>query len=455
MQLTSIAALEDFKNVYFLRAEFNRLRTLEGIQNMSNLHYLYVPVQASTGNTWNGLGMNETTEASANDALSYIYKDENGKNNSLHTVNLSSNTALKHIEYLSTCTNIRALYLSGCGSLLNISNISNIFSQCGTSYNVDGKYGTSLISETSKVLKLSGTITTSQFEILMNNTNLTHLALQNLVIKTDAGITLSQTTTPTYDEEITKVLSTCINLQHLQLYNLTNLTSLGFVGEGKVTKLIELDLISSNNLNDLTNLNTYGTNVRTLTLTNSNIDLTTIQPTIDRCRVTGGYWYTQHGINLRNWNLIKQLENCTEIKHLYNWDMQTAEVVGKTLDLTNTKIEYSHTAGYLMDVKYPSTLKWIFVHRGCVPIISENSTNLTYVYIETPHEPNYNTDEDWEEFMRQLGTCSNLQELKVCTAMHFKFSQLENLSGLTNLKTFTYSGSTNTSIPNDDSGKIL
>ncbi|MBO5398460.1 MAG: leucine-rich repeat domain-containing protein [Clostridia bacterium] len=440
LQLTSIEALSDFINVYTIRLEENALTTLNGIQNMWNLHYLIAPSIYSNTSKSYSLGKNEIDTISATDALSYIYKDDEGKNTNLIYVDLRSNQKLKQIEYLSSCIGIKTLYLDGITSLVNIESISQIIAQCGTNYSISGNYGLSIISNTSKCLKLSGTIKISDFEKLKNNTNLTHLSLYSLNITTDDGVKLTTTTSPTFNEEVNSVLNTCTSLQYLQLYNLSNLTTIDFVGQNKVTKLIELDLRGTK-VTDLTSLNTYATAIKTLVLNNENTNIEAIQPTMNRCRTGVKYWSGKYsGIILANWNLLKKLENCTsaDFKNFYNYYgfASITEGTTKVLDLSNTKIEYVNIFGYLCNMVYPNTLKAIHQDQSALPTFSENSLSTTK--IEIVWNCARHTNEQWKECLQSMSQLTNLRELYIHFDQAFRFADLSYLSNLENLTTFRY-----------------
>ena len=451
-QLSSIASVRDFSNVLVLRLESNALTTLEGIENMSKLQILIAPIQYSSTEKIHTLGANEvTTEARTTDALSYIYKNADNKNTTLKLLQLNDNRNLKHIEYLNGCTKITSLYLNNANSLINVNQIASVIANCGTDYTIPGKYASDTISNTAKSLYLSGTLTVSKFEELMNNTNLTHLSLNGLTIKTDAGTTLTTTTSPTYDEEVTKVLSTCTSLQRLQLYNLGYLRTLGFIGSGKVTNLVELDLRSTKNVNDLTVLNTYATKLGILAINNDNIDLTTIQTTIERCKSTDSYYLGNSvgGAFLGTWNLMKQLENCTELTYFRDWVNYNARGEGldsdgnpKVLDLRNTKIkEFYPRHWHDVKIYLPNTIERYNDIETELPVFSENSDKLTFLYISTCR--NRSTTEEFTAFLENIGNnCPNLQTLKISMAKNLDLMDLSYLSNLQNLTELHIIGST-------------
>ena len=85
------------------------------------------------------------------------------------------------------------------------------------------------------------------------------------------------------NEKLQEILSTMTGLKALSLNGCTNLSSIDFIGQGKVTELMELDLRNTNpSLTDLSNLNDYATNLKTLILSNTNTDMSKMQTTINQ-----------------------------------------------------------------------------------------------------------------------------------------------------------------------------
>ncbi len=460
LQLTSIASLADFVNVTILRCEENALTTFDGIQNMSKLTYLIAPSCRLNSEEIYTLGSNETdTQNSSTDALSYIYKDESENNDSLYYVDIRNSKNLKWTSYLSTCSGIETLYMDNNTSIKDIATIANVLDNCGTDYSIPGEFGKDVLTNNSVKLDLSNsTISINKFETLKNNTNLTHLSLTNTIITDEAGNALNLTSTPTLNEEINKVLSTCVNLKYLTLDGQTDLTTVDFIDNGKCTQLRELDLRETNVIN-LFNLNSYAEDLRTLRLSNTAIDLTTIQSTINRfwhrkfeiVKKPDGteervyledqisYWYDNFkagsGLICTSFELYKQLENCTEITNLF-WQYQTYNTINKDLyiDLSRcTKLENIYSWGYGYKRILPTSIKNITIYYGIPPIISAGAN------IEKFQLRNYGNYiglniKDWEQMFDSLKTCSAIDVLSVfagseCTANFAElFKRCEGLS---------------------------
>jgi len=438
LQLTSIACLSDYTNITILRCEENALTTFDGIQNMSKLTYLIAPTCYSSVNSVYTMGSGETdTQNASTDALSYIYKDESGNNTSLYYVDIRDARNLKWTSYLSTCNELKFLYMDNNTSIKDISTIANIIDNCGIDCNIPTQLAQDILSNNSVKIDLTGaTIKKSKFESLKNNTNLTHLSLTNTVITDDIGNPLTAMTTPTLNEEINNILSTCVNLKYLTLNGQNNLNTIDFVDNGKCTNLIELDLRGTN-VTVLSKLNDSALKLRTLRLSNTSVDLTTIQPTINRfkpresIRVSNGnsleviyseealsYWYdgqqAGYGLVCTDFSLYKQLENCFDITRLY-WQYQIYSKIDKNLfiDLSNcTKLETIYSWGYGYKRILPTSIKNITIYYGIPPIITEGAN------IDKFQLRNYNsyiglTITDWENMFDSLKKCSSIDTLSV------------------------------------------
>ena len=433
LQLTNINCLVEFTNVYLIRLEENALTTLDGIQNMTGLKYLFAQNQFSNVTNSYTLGMNEGDIASSTDALSYVYGNPNTV---LQYVDLRNNTKLKHVEGLSKCTGIKNLYMEGCTSIIDASTIATVLGNCGANYSLDGSYGLDIIADTTKVLSLSGKeMTISEFNQLKNKTNLTHLSLEGVKLKNDDGTILTNLTSPTVNETINEVLGTCVNLKYLQLKDITYLTDINFISTGKCTKIEELDLRNTS-VTDLTNLNTYAMSLKSFAIDNSGIDITKIQSTINRC--TGvTYWikgpvFEYAGTCLFNWDLIKQLENCTDLKYL-KIRCDIANITkGKTLNLSNTNLETIDFTYLRCVISYPTSVKTVLNDSCKVPVFVAGTDNLTKMQIT--YHTNVSSDAEWITGMKSLANATNLKSLIFRVAKNFKFQYLEYLKDLEHLE---------------------
>ncbi len=375
-QITSFQALIDFKNIYLIRAECNLLETLEGLDNMSSLTYLFA--------NSNNLGINETKEDSSTNALAYLKN-----NNKLNYVTLRNNTNLKYVSYLKNYSTIRKLYLLGCENMDSDSlyAIVNIINGCGSNYSIPSKYTLLLLNENTTSLDLSSqTLSEENFKLIKNYKKISTLKLNNMKLTNSENNSLSNTEINTVINDTLKELT---NLKYLGLVNISGLSNIGFATNTK--SLVEIDLRGTS-VTDLTLLNDI-TSIRQFAINNENIDITTIQTTINRCTgSTGLYGNTYNcGICLGGKeSLLKQLENCTELTYLrYSYqNSYSSKCDSYTLDLSNctklTKVAFNQS--YLYTVILPNSIEnldlyWAGSGFKEYPNLS-NLENLNYLKIQ-------------------------------------------------------------------------
>ena len=388
LQITSIASLIDYINIVEMRVDLNPLITLDGIQNMSKLSYLMACNCYSNANSTYTLGSNETDiQNTSTDALSYIYKDESGKNNSLYFLDMRNADKLKWTSYLSTCTALKYLYMDGNNAIKDISTIASILGQCGVNYEIPSTFTTSIIANNSKKLDLNGQkITESQFRILKNNTNLTHLNLSNTVITDGSGATFSDAD---YTALLNEVLSSCVNIEYLILLGQNKLQNIDFVEN--MNSLKELDLYNCSQVNDISILETktnagVALKLGLLNINNVNIDLTTIQNTISNLGSYSTYWYPSNGgatgLHIGNITLAQTLSNCTEITKLVinrgNGSPKWFTNIKGTVDLSGcNKLKYIYVLKTAINFKLPSSTKEFYLVNGAVACDLSNCNQLT------------------------------------------------------------------------------
>ena len=375
-QITSFQALIDFKNIYLMRAECNSLATLEGLDNMSNLTYLFA--------NSNNLGINETEESSGTDALAYLKN-----NNKLNYVNLKYNTNLKYVSYLKNYSTIRQLYLLGCENMDSDSlyAIVNIINGCGSNYSIPSKYTLLLLNENTTSLDLSSqTLSEENFKLIKNYKKISTLKLNNMKLTNSENNSLSNTEINTVINDTLKELT---NLKYLGLVNISGLSNIGFATNTK--SLVEIDLRGTS-VTDLTLLNDI-TSIRQFAINNENIDITTIQTTINRCTGSTGLYGTWYNCGIclgGKESLLKQLENCTELTYLrYSYqNSYSSKCDSYTLDLSNctklTKVAFNQS--YLYTVILPNSIEnldlyWAGSGFKEYPNLS-NLENLNYLKIQ-------------------------------------------------------------------------
>ena len=466
LQLTSIASLADYKNVTVLRAESNALTTFEGIQNMEKLTYLIAPNCYSNETSSYTLGINETEiQNTSTDALSYIYKDANGKNTALYCLNVESSTNLKWVSYLSTCTGLKMLYMNNSTSIKDVSTIATIIGNCGTNYELPSTYTTSIISNNSVKLDLtSQTITEAQFRTLKNNINLLYLCLDSTKIVTNNTTEFSD---DDYTNLVNEVLSTCTNMIDLSMVNQTKLKNINFISN--MPKMIALNLYNCSKISDLSKIeeatNSGNLKLGFLCLNNENIDLTTIQNTISCLgeAESGATWHSgsygaSTGIFIGNKNLLLQLSNCTEITSLKMSRQASADSyiprLSASVDLTNcTKLKNIMSYCSRIVFKAPSSvISFIIGYAGNTKADLSNCINLEKLEIKSETNAqalidtinslpenlttvkkieitNCNSYDDWE-FLSKFSNCKDLESFSFSQCHINNMPQYKDLTGL-------------------------
>ncbi len=271
---TKILALEnisEFKDLYLLRIERNNLTSLKGLENMTDLTYLYC--------TYNNLGANEVYKPLGGETDKEKGKDE--INDSLASLrnkaklfylHLQGNLNLKWVGYLKNDTNLRYLYFgdgtvnTDCINMVDsdVGELRSILKLCGQNKSCPGKYWISLLDSKAPELEvnLNGqTITLSQFNQLGTYTNIKYLDLKDIKIKTsDTDENLIDSSETNINSVVNNVLKNITNLKYLRLCSnssssLRNLSEITFV-KGK-------DGIKGNDDINLVELDAIGTSLST------------------------------------------------------------------------------------------------------------------------------------------------------------------------------------------------
>ncbi len=292
--LNSIEALKDFKNIYNINLTVNtNLKSLEGLENKKDLKYLYT---AYTGieNTDGLSGCDEiyyivchntqlkqfTNLTGTN--LSYIYAEnsklttlEGLENQNIIYFDCENNTALESVQAIHNIQSIKELYLAGCENMITeeVSTLENVIINCGSKYTIPSKYSL-CFANTPRIDYSEQNLSDTSVEIgaLKNKTSCTALSLKNCK-------NLS-------NEKLQEILSTMTGMQYLQLYGISNLTSIDFVSN--MPNLVELDLRGTS----VTDLSKLENNEKMLQLCidNVNSNLNEIPKTITRCTGTSSGW---------------------------------------------------------------------------------------------------------------------------------------------------------------------
>ena len=386
--LTSLYTVRNTNNLKYLIINTNRLTSLAGLENASNLSQLY-----AYGNLF-GKDIETTTKANT-DSMKAI----SGKTN-MSILDLRNNTTLKWIDYISTDTGIRYLQLSGNTGMdaTSFGGIRNIINLCEY-VNYPDSYALSLIDPSTTNLDLKNrTMTVSVFESLMptfeaNGTtpksglhSIKKLDLYNINLTTDSGTKLTATEA---NSEINKVLESLKTLNYLRVgadnttYSSSSLSTIGFIASGKVTGLIELDLINVN-VTDLSNMNNYATSIRTLYLNISNSAFsfsnsqTMLNNLYNNSMTYGGLVSKFYGYNaglvIRNSNLSSKLAGLSSVIGFYIY--------------SNSGLGFENV---VVDLSGCTSLKYISGYRSFT-----NCTNLILPQSLESYDITYNVCKSWD-----------------------------------------------------------
>ena len=420
--LFSLNGIQNYTNIKEIRVDSNRnLTSLKELANMNNL----VNVFAQSCN----LGANEVY----NTSLENNGKNENedalvslvGKN--LKNLYLNGNVNLKWISYIKDIKNLTYLELSNCNNIVN-EDMALIKEVVLSIPEGRKKIPTKYLSlfNTSNRLNYTGTeLKDDSIEIagLINNKDVEYLSLYG-------SRELS-------NSKLNEVLSTTPNIKCLQLYGLTNLTSIDFIRN--MPNLVELDLRGTSVtdlslLESLTEQNKIS--VKTLVLDNENIQLNTIQKTISNCNQSSqnGFLddWLRGGILLLKSSLLRQLNTCTEITNFAcNGYVGLLDLKGEVFDLsacTNLKTIY---LGYpTFSVIVPSNcIKYEQNATRYVPDLS-NAVNLANLSLSITNMPQ-------EDFDKLFENAQNLNNLKTIHISSYSSSGRPMFSSLESLNNFS------------------
>ena len=384
--ISNIKALSDYSKISRLDIETNvNLKNLEGLENHSSINILYFHHCSQLENLENLTGctgirtifghgcQNIKSLTGLNDAnkIDYIY---------MVYCNLTDLTALENkttLKQLWIANNINLESVSVLGTLTGLTNLSlsnnekmiatelrdalanpetHIAKNCGGSFYVPQKY-LKYFTETSTTFDFSN------FGLTDDSEELNSLKYKTSVkkLKLDGNSQIS-------DAKLQEILSTMTGLQALSLNGCTNLKSIDFINENKVTRLRELDLRgTSAELTDLSNLNNYAKSLNFLLLDNPATVMSKIIPTIKLLSARSwGYggddwlydstsaWKT-YGMNLDGDMSKFSFENCSGITY---FTIDTFDNSTGILDLSGLVDAYTIKNSYI-SVKYPANVKSI------------------------------------------------------------------------------------------------
>ena len=383
--ISSISALSEFINIKELEVNNNAsLITLAGCENMNSLIYLDASYCNLGANEIYDTNLDNSGRNEASDALSAI-----DNLNNISKLYLSNNINLKWVDYIVNYDALQTLSLANNNSMTNESfiNIKAIVLKLkGVNCSYPSKYE-KLLNSNERMDLVDSNLTNSSEEYLalMNNTSLKQLRLDNNVNLQDEG---------TYS--INNVLKTCTSMEVLCLRNI-NIDNIYFVQN--MPNLKELDLRETN-VTDLSFLELYCPNLKTLILDNEDVDLTKIQKTISNMNLgllnVAGTFFTNaiSGLIATNPNVYKKLEECTEITNL--------TICGRTMydslqvaniDLSKcVKLETVNLDSVKINIKYPSQVKNVNLSWRAATNLNDfnNCTKMNYLNLYQPSGSSFN-----------------------------------------------------------------
>ena len=464
--LQSISDLNGCSSLYYISMFSNKnLTSLAGIEGSAMYKILgdscnFIDISALNGISNNGIS-------------------------TLEQLSLKNNTNLQNVDSISKCTKINNLYLANCENMndAGVIKLEKIIMQCGTNYSLPQKYNM-LFSNLTSYDYTSSRLTDTSREItaLKNKTKIEWLRLygnsglgnsriaqllkdgyleinelntieNNLILTEEQknfinslknkGInaiknmsdTEIQSMENTNDIYIRYILSTLTGLKKLSIGGITNIKSLDFLNT--VTGLYELD-IRNTGISDISILEQKELSLGTLAIDNPNLDLSTIQETLDRI-------YT----NYRNGNDTKSVWNNSS----YNW-VNTAGLVLKNEDFTNS-FKNCKTVSKLkinpeknLDLTNCENLISLFATQGYVKTPNVRMNNVTCYYgvldaSQTPYIKNVNFGENakTETFISNLSNVA-IEELSLSSVIFRDLSLLKNLKASKDTLTSIFNSST-------------
>lgn len=410
--LISLEGLENFENLYLLRAECNNITNLENIKSLKKLLYLMMDKNSLTdladfsegsklyyfsGNNNANLtslsGFENCFELKYLNCLSCDLGNdvdsEKGvaKTNALKSLNnlslielrLSNNVNLKWISYIKNSeSTLTILWLNGCSKLSDLIDVKEMLTKLGNNLKISSEYSLLLLEKNSTFLDLNGqTLKKENFLLLSSYEKLNSLSLEGVKILSDDNLEISD-----YDTEIKNVLNNMTNMKYLNLKNLSKLTNIDFIKNMKELK--ELDLRGTNVI-DLTVLEEQTIeeklDLSVLGVDKVGTDLSKIPNVVSNCNDSDSYWTrnnnTAIGGLISNQNVLLTLED-SNITSLWLDSNCTTDL---TLDLSGcsklTNFRCYHIAG---SVTYPKSLKWFYTWGIWGQQSFHLATELSYAY---------------------------------------------------------------------------
>ena len=436
--------ISDFTNIYLLRAEYNSfknddieygLKSLDGLENMKKLTYLY----ASN----NLLGKDCDELGGGENCLSSL-EGKNKKNSGVTTgeglyyVNLRNNADLKFVNCFKSDVDIRFLYLSGCNSSMSVNEIASIITNCGQNYDLPCKFLDGEKYVWTDYFSLEEITAEKLRSDLRNNEFITTLDL-NGCKKEDIT-----------NEVLNEILKTMPKLQYLRLDD-TNLSTIDFCGckenadYAYCPELIELDLRNTyvtdiSDLNNLVGSNSLypsGRKMGTLRLSDSlseNVDGSSKLVNLDEVQdvingLSGASKLLNNGASglvITSFNTMKLLEKCINVTRIYSNQFELICESNEELDLSKLKLVHARCAGWRFVTKFGGHFTGKIELDQSFPCVFEENTQidgsiiLQTNYIGVRNGKERLNESHWREFFESCQKCLKIFKLKIMRSPSFK-----------------------------------
>ena len=397
-RIEDLSSIAECENVELLRVERNPETSLNYISSMNKLIYLTV----------------------ANMKLNDISVFASNSFSRLDYLNIKDNKELEDCSPLRNINSLRYLYLAGCSNLdvVKVEEIADFYNAI-LNKNIDSKYTDYLQGSTKRVYDNKNLADTSEPILALKN-----MSVENkLKIKQISLVNNSQLT----DNCLNEILgSGFTNLESLDVRGCTGLKNLDFL-EG-LPNLKEL-LIDDTGIvgEEVEEIDNNCSKIGTISI-NTEVDLTKMQKTISGLysnRVGNYKKLNRRGGFVISENLVKQLEQCTQITSLEVYGVPNIE---ETIDLSGCiKLEKIDITENTIKFILPKGLKVLMGQNYTIPNI-----DLCINTIETIHQNQMReaTVEDFTEMCKKLSNSTSLKTMSFTPFMvDFDFSGLKYLSG--------------------------
>ena len=390
-KITNLNGIKDFTNLIYLNSYGNSLNDINGLEKLTNIEYLRL-----ANNSFN----DEATKQNDNRDSLYVLQ----KLTKLFWLDIATNSGIKYISYLSELTQLKYLYMDGCGNLFDEDVIGmNSFINGMTDKTFDPKYSGKLV-DTKNQTYLSyynQQIDISEFKLIGQCKKLTQLNLRNTKVVKKSSETLGENEN-TVEKLMNNVFQNLTLLKHLTINGLTididgtnkKISDLSFLPSTIVildvrnTDVIakgdtsedsvpldsltnQLSIKNSEKLNSLQKIDSFIINT-------DKFDFSRLQTMVNRLGQTKsstdfdkdflGSTSTNYGLACYNWDSFETLEKCDEITNIYcEFHIGWISIGGdRVLDLSNcNKLTFMWCYPWNgLTVKFPNCMKKIY-ERAC------------------------------------------------------------------------------------------